>query len=92
MSVNLVFVGVTDGHLSVVVVVVVVVGDSVSVVVVSAVVLLLLLLPGFGMSTGAEVACWTSAVFAVIVGPTVAGVEMGVVDCCVMFVAEPQLP
>ena len=75
----------------VVVVVVVVVGDSVGVVVVSAIVLLLLL-PGFGMSTGVEVACWTSAVFAVIVGPTVAGVEMGVVDCCVMFVAEPQLP
>lgn len=36
-------------------------------------------LVGVGMSTGDEVACWTSAVFACIVG-TVGGVDIGV-DC-----------
>jgi len=75
VSVSLVFVGVTGGHLSVVVVVVADVDVFVA----------------FGMSTGADVACCTSAVLAVIVGTTAAVEVMGGLVCCTL-VAEPQVP
>lgn len=54
-------------------------------------VVVVVLFDGFGMSTGADVDCCTSAVFAVIVGITAAAVVMGVVVCCTL-VADPHVP